>query len=196
MTEPTSDELIVAIEETLKRAHFLIESEVRAIIARIRQQDAEIERLREAAWTVSDTETANEILRTLGFPVEPSLEPYADARRIKIAGIIAARETGLVNEIERLRNALQPFADLAGGYDENVTFAEQPLWDRDFMPTIADLYVARAILHEREQCARLVDVGFTRPGVMTKYDKCSHGRGAREDCEQCASDAIRRGERP
>lgn len=57
-------------------------------------------------------------------------------------------------------------------------------------------YIARAIMaakaEEREACALLLDEGFEREGVKHKNDECSHGRFGYEDCEQCASAAIRK----
>jgi hypothetical protein len=44
--------------------------------------------------------------------------------------------------IAELEAALEPFADLAEKYDGDVD--DQPLWDRDFMPVVADLRAARA----------------------------------------------------
>jgi hypothetical protein len=44
--------------------------------------------------------------------------------------------------IAELEAALEPFADLAEKYDGDVD--DQPLWDRDFMPVVADLRTARA----------------------------------------------------
>jgi hypothetical protein len=41
-------------------------------------------------FTVSDSEAAEMILRYLGFAVEPSLEPYMDRKRDRIARMIRA----------------------------------------------------------------------------------------------------------
>lgn len=57
----------------------------------------------------------------------------------------------------------------------------------------------RAVLTEREACARLVEEGFDRAvaesyrndGVSSKNDKCQHGRYMYEDCEACCVIAIR-----
>lgn len=54
---------------------------------------------------------------------------------------------------------------------------------------------ARAIMAEREACARVLDEGYDRMGIVTKHDKCTHGIWDWDDCDQCAAAAIRnRGE--
>ena len=53
-------------------------------------------------YTVSDSEVAGSILCYLGFAVEPSLEPYADRRRDRVAQIIRAA----IDADRRLRNGL------------------------------------------------------------------------------------------
>lgn len=41
-----------------------------------------------------------------------------------------------------------------------------------------------------EEAATLIDEGFDR-GIKRKQDTCSHGKFEWEDCEQCASAALR-----
>lgn len=48
-------------------------------------------------------------------------------------------------EIERLREAMTPFAELAGSYDPDDGDGEQRLWDTN-LPKIGDLRRARAAL--------------------------------------------------
>lgn len=63
------------------------------------------------------------------------------------------------------------------------------------------LRMARAILAERERCAKLLEEGYERPvatpyrdeGIRTKHDRCLHGRYMYEDCEACAAIVIRSG---
>lgn len=43
----------------------------------------------------------------------------------------------------------------------------------------------------RERATKLIDEGFDRPDIVHKVDKCAHGLYGWEDCEQCASAAIR-----
>lgn len=59
--------------------------------------------------------------------------------------------------------------------------------------------MARAILAERERCAKLAEEGYDRvaatiyrgDGVRSKNDQCQHGRYMYEDCEACLAIAIR-----
>ena len=60
------------------------------------------------------------------------------------------------------------------------------------MITIAARAILAAKAEEREACALLIDEGFDRVGVKSKLDECDHGRFGYEDCEQCASAAIRK----
>lgn len=61
------------------------------------------------------------------------------------------------------------------------------------------LGAARAIVSERERCAKLLEEGYDRAvatpyrndGVRSKNDQCAHGRYMYEDCEPCAAIAIR-----
>ena len=60
--------------------------------------------------------------------------------------------------------------------------------------------VARAIMaaqkRENEACARLIEEGFDRAGIVTKNDQCPHNKYGWEDCEQCAVAAIRNRGKP
>lgn len=76
------------------------------------------------------------------------------------------------------------------------------LWDGIFEgDSVADKgVIARALMAERERCARLIEDGFNRSvgkplrpgGRPSKNDKCPHDRAMFEDCEQCCADAIRK----
>jgi hypothetical protein len=60
-----------------------------------------------ADWTVQDSQIAGHILLYLGIATDPSLEPYADRRRDKIASMIA----GLREQTER--EAIRKAAEVA-----------------------------------------------------------------------------------
>lgn len=51
--------------------------------------------------------------------------------------------------------------------------------------------IGLAIMAEREACARVLDEGYDRIGIVTKHDKCTHGIWDWDDCDQCAAAAIR-----
>ena len=61
--------------------------------------------------------------------------------------------------------------------------------------------VARALMAERERCAKIIEEGCDRPvgepfrndGVPSKNDKCPHGVVMYEDCSACFAAAIRSG---
>ncbi|MFG1414003.1 hypothetical protein V5G24_23160 [Xanthobacter sp. VTT E-85241] len=51
-------------------------------------------------WTVGDSETAGAVMRYLGIGTDPSLEPYADRRRDKVASIICAARAAALAQAE------------------------------------------------------------------------------------------------
>ncbi len=85
-------------------------------------------------------ESAKYVARLNGHAAEwdrfmEEAEDYIGFARPEIEAPLRAR-------IAELEAALKPFADLAEKYDGDVD--DQPLWDRDFMPVVADLRAARA----------------------------------------------------
>lgn len=58
------------------------------------------------------------------------------------------------------------------------------------------LAIMAAEKRENEACARLIEEGFDRAGIVTKNDQCPHNKYGWEDCEQCAVVAIRNRGKP
>lgn len=54
----------------------------------------------------------------------------------------------------------------------------------------AVMIIARAIMAERERCAKIAEGNYDHIGVKTKHDKCPHEKFGWEDCDQCAAAAI------
>lgn len=71
----------------------------------------------------------------------------ADARLIAAAPTLAVNTLPLLDEIERLRTALAPFARLADAYDPPEHDDHERCWGR-CVPTLGDLRKARAALAE------------------------------------------------